>query len=328
MSRTVATRRQSPWGQVARAAGRMAWNYGVNKLTRYAAKRVFTNRGSSNKKNVSSGRTVTYQRDIANVYRRRRMPRRKRRPWVKFVHKVRAVTEKDLGTISVVRNSWGVNTASLGGQGTGGAELYGLDGSAFIGADDLRAIVQSYNSGSLPANSRFRFCSGVLDMTFTCIADPDDPESHTMELDLYEMVYRKHSRFPNVDAMFVDAAADTPTFGTAAPLSMVVVGATPFQFPQALSTVKILKKKKYFLANGHSATYQIRDPRNRIFDTNLIDDHIGTDAKPGWTRIVYFVFKHVPTASAQAPAISLAVSATRTYKVKKFENAASSDGLV
>jgi len=325
----VSPRTRNALGRVGK---RVAWGlakYGANRAGQW-----FANRNSSggskktSKKKGSSGRSVTQHHDMSGVYRRRRMPRRKRMQWKKFVQKVRAVTEKDLGSISVVRSGGGFGTSLASGQGTGGAMLYGLDGSSFVGADDLRAIVQGYNSGVVPTNSRFRFCSAVMDLTFSCIADATDPDSHTMELDLYHMVYRGYTRFANPEDVFTDAAADTPTFGTAGGLDIKQLGCTPFQFPAALSTLKILKKKKYFLSNGHSATYQIRDPKNRIFDTDTIDNHAGTDARPGWTQVVYFIYKHVPVAAGNIPAIGLSISCTRAYRMKKFETAARSDGLV
>lgn len=309
----------------------MALRYGARQLGRFARNQVWQksrNGGARHGKRVSSGRTVTFQKDLANVYRKRRMPRRKRSRWMGFVRKVRAVNEKDIGTISVVRNSQLTQSSFLGEQGVTCVELYGLDGSVYPGSDDLRAFVQSHNSGTVPTNNRYRFCSGVLDMTFTCVADPEDPTSHTMELDLYDMVYRGYTRFGNPIDLFTDAAADTPTFGTAGAVTLNTLGATPFQFPAALSSVKVLSKRKYFLSNGNSATYQIRDPKNRIFLTDMVDNHPGSDAMRGWTRIVFFIFKHVPVAGGSIPNITLAVGCTRTYKVKHFLSAQTSDGLV
>lgn len=309
---------------MTRFAARQLGAYARNQVSNWSRNRNM----NSNRKYATSGRSVTYQKDVARVYRRRRMPKRKRRVWRRFIHKVRAVNEKDLGTISVVRNSQIIGASFSGEQGVTCCELYGLDGSVYPGADDLRAFTQSHNSGAIPTNSRYRFCSGVLDITFTCVADPDDPLSHTMELDLYDMVYRGYTRFGNPIDLFNDAASDTPTFGTAGNLTLNTLGATPFQFPSALSSLKILNKRKYFLSNGHSATYQIRDPKNRVFLTDAIDNHINSDAMRGWTRIVFFVFKHVPIAAGSIPPITLAIGCTRTYKVKKFESATTTDGLV
>jgi len=54
---------------------------------------------------VSSGQGVTSQYDRRLIYRKRTMPRRKKRRWRGFKNKVLAVSTKSLGSNTIVRNS-------------------------------------------------------------------------------------------------------------------------------------------------------------------------------------------------------------------------------
>ena len=60
--------------------------------------------GTVTKKRQTSGLGVTQQHDRRMVYRKRRMSRRLKRRWRNFSRKVLSVSEKDLGSRTVVRN--------------------------------------------------------------------------------------------------------------------------------------------------------------------------------------------------------------------------------
>ena len=61
-------------------------------------------RGAGGGRRGSSGVGVTNQHDRAFVYRKKRMPRRRGKRWMKFSRKVHFVAEKDLGTRTIVMN--------------------------------------------------------------------------------------------------------------------------------------------------------------------------------------------------------------------------------
>jgi len=280
---------------------------------------------NSNKKRGTAGVGVTNQYDARNIYRRKRMPRYKRKQWKKFVHKVRAVARKDLATLSIVRNQANVITSSAGGQSMDNCCLYGLEGSngiatSSMGADDLTQIVANATYG---ANKKILFQSGVLDLTMV-----NTDASASVEVDCYRYFYRKQSDQQSATAVLVQGFANTSTVGAGAALAITTRGVTPFQCPSGMHYLKILAKKKYLLSPGQAATYQIRDPKNRTFDVDEIGDNTGGECKLGWTQGVIIVIKGIPSLASPSPAAQLTVGCTRTYSYLVNDQSLAQDAFI
>lgn len=283
-------------------------------------------------RNGRSGREIatTNQYDMRNVYRRKRMPFRRRRRWVKQIRKHRAIDMKSLATQTFVRNDANLIGGS-GGQAVGAVELYGLNGSAggasVYGQDDIVNALASWLGGTVPANRKFIFGSAVLDMTITN-QGPSEGPTGTVEVDVYRCVYRKPTGAANCLAHYVNSVAQLNTMAGAVALTMSTRGWTPFNCPTASSSVKILSKKKFLLGDGQTATYQIRDPKNRYFNTVDFANLGATDVRVGYTQFLLMVVKHVPANEGPAPAFQVVFGCTRSYtfKVDEYDVAESGFG--
>lgn len=307
--------------------GRRAIGYGVRTSGRLAnsSSRTLTRTSRATR----SGVGVTTDRDFRNVYRKRRMPARKRRQWKRFVRKVDAVAERKRGTLSCVFNT--VHREAVGDnlQRMWGITLFGYRGTTAAGQDsydrDMYEIANSTKPGDAPVsvefwNRKIHFRSGVLDITFRNVH-----ATNAVELDLYEYTVKKDVPFSRLIDLIINSQSDPAavTMTGVDPLTHDDVGTTPFQIPSALKYITILKKTKVFIPVSGTATYQIRKPQNRWWSTTELDEKIGTYAKRGWTVGLWLVQKGVPGMIAgvatRALASDVVASVTRTYCLKTID---------
>lgn len=297
--------------------------------------------------NFGGGRTsgigVTGQYDRKQVYRKRFMPRRRKRIWRRFTRKVHAVSEKELGTRTVV-----FNTSVTGTNQTSGnhiwmnVALYG-DTSTTSYLNDLNAMSaletqQNLNAPTVDYNvdrtSHILFQSGILDLTVRNTSTVNSggvqtPDAQArLEVDVYEMTSKRQfvdsptEVFTSIFDVFNDAAGDTftiPNAGTG--LTPNTRGVTPFDLPQALSRfgIRIWKKQKYLLNNGEAFTYQLRDPKRHSINHEKMVQTTGSNW-PGLTRWLVIIAKLVPGSTVGSGAgqytESLSLGITRKYMYK------------
>lgn len=273
---------------------------------------------------ITDGVGVTTQYDKKTVYYKKRMPYRKKMAWRRFSRKVNAVIEKQMGTRTVVFNNPTQSVNAVGQQATLTIGFFCTGGLAdgvlqnYCGLRDLYTLA---NNDPINRTGKLKFKSGVLDVTFQ--AANDNPVG--LELDVYEFVFNgKEAPFTNVNDIFTQAAAITgPISGAGNSLSIVDRGVTPFDLPEAFSIghFSIKKKTKYLLPPGNTATYQIRDPRMKVWNKeDLLDDN-GTFAgsKKGAT-VLYAIFKPVVS-----PGLSVTLNAGVTRKYSYYINESSAD---
>lgn len=279
---------------------------------------------------------TTAQYDTSRVYRRKRMPRRKRKRWVRFKRKVDAVQFSGLGMQSVVFNQADYIAAADGVQGVGSVCMYGLLGSSgtassgvFLGQRDLVNIV---NTGNFNSGDKLMFRSACLDVT--CKNEPaEGSEATQAEVDVYEYVWRKTRNVVagarSAKGMLEEGLVNAGPIGTAFQLTMATRGLTPFQIPEAMSYLKILKKQKFFVPAGGTFTYQIRDPKNFWFDCgDATNGATPVENCRGRTRGLIFFVKGVPTLTTAASALNLVIGCTRTYEYKKEDVTSVNDGFI
>ena len=152
------------------------------------------------RKGFTSGRGVTREHDRQHIYRKRRMPWRKRRRWVRQIRRWNRISEKQLGSRTVVFNvSNDYENSTSGNQIVTTLGLYGWD-STNTYLNDLNAIAAYENEGDPTAaagvtindTAKFMFTSGVLDMTIRntshLFETPSTIEADaTLEVDIYEI---------------------------------------------------------------------------------------------------------------------------------------------
>jgi len=312
------------------------------------------------RRGIRSGQGVTDHYDRTTVYRRRPMPRFRRKRWVRFVKKVQAASEKTLGTKTVVLNnsatqeidylvSAGVNQNL---QIVGYACLYGVDsasgssGDGYLGSKDLQSIYSGASSQGPTVAMRFK--SAVLDLTFVnrnygTDGETAEPWEEGLEVDVYEITVKRTLSYETnplgLLGAFTQAATDTTAIASYTSIpGLTERGVTPFDFPQAMSQygIRIWKKTKFRIAYGQSFTYQVRDPRDHTLNKGRMDDILGVNW-PGLTRYVLWVAK--PLAGfTLAPGFNVAawtnvfgrltIGATRKYSYVYNDASQKQDGYV
>lgn len=301
-----------------RTATSLASSYLQGYLARQARKYGFNGLGASTK--TTSGIGVTNQYDRKQVYRKKRMPRRKRRRWVKFVKKVGAVTEKDFGTNTIVRSSLALAEGAIGQQGFAAVTLYGKDGvnsGQTVGNGDIANIFS--NDLNTKPSSKFKFCSAVLDVTAVNDTTSEIATDNLgIEVDVYELMYRKVASCDSPVTMWSSNGAEKINAG-ALNLALTQRGVTPFDLPDILSRygVTIVKKVKYFLAKGQQFTYQIRNPKSYTWQRDFINDGNDDFMIPYVTKTLLFVIKGLPGYDLATPKLN--IGTTRKYMYKEME---------
>lgn len=288
--------------------------------------------------------------DMRSIYRRKRMPYRKKRRWVKFVKQVHAVSEKELGLRTVLFNDQITQTNSAETQSLLTLCLYPCRGSAWL--NDLRQIGELENDGGNPTaaeggylngNTKIMFQSAVMDITIRNTSqklvdkDPANPlldvwdlaPEAAVELDIYEVYIRKlasnnTTNFDNVTSM-LNQYDDPEIGGTGTGIGISDRGATPFEFGAQMGRtgIKILKKTKFFIPNGQTITWQTRDPSRH-------STHYGELTRtesfnmPGWTKTYYLIYKLVPGLTSGTnegnyrKQLSIGLTRKYSYKVEGF----------
>jgi len=266
-------------------------------------------------KRRTSGRGVTAQFDRGLIYRKRRMPRFRRRRWKNFRRKVLAVSEKDLGSRTLLYNislPW-VNTTPAA-QGLAYISLYS-GASADSWQADLSTLCVLENAGNPTAaaggtvydTSKFIFKSAILDVTFRNISGYNsgndvvaDPAAK-LEVDVYEFLSGREWRdtvaaYSDItSALAVGSTVAENLGGTGTGITLPLRGVTPWDLPYGLGyfRMKIIKKTKYFLNNLDTFTYQIRDPKRRVITQRKMNTMSGGNL-PKWSRHILIVFKLTP----------------------------------
>lgn len=273
--------------------------------------------------NTKSGGGVSVHYDRKVVYRRRRMPYRKKRYWKKFAKKVKYILDKNLATKTIVRNDRigiGKNEeAGASSQAYNCVHLYGSNGSIYgsipePGLKDVQDIVAN-DTDIDDYNEKSRFTSAILDLTMK----NDSEAGVVLEVDVYDIVYYRDNVGTSFRGDQINAEGTTPNINvTKDPLYLETRGATLFEFPTHLRRgLKILKKTKFFLGENAVATYQIRDSKNRTINSLMTTGNGPKYAIKGLTRTVLFIVKPAPLHDNGAGYLykwNLLVGSTRTYK--------------
>lgn len=328
--------------QMSRYARPLAYGMGLGRMMRNA---YTATRTQSRAKYASSGQGVTSQYDRKLIYRKKRMPKRKKLNWKRFKQKVLAVSTKSLGTTTIVRNSLIQQTKNLipGEDVTQNRIVYALYPVKSTNAE-LDDVNQITGDSRLKPSSKIIFQSGVLDMTIrpqTLLAgsgSTGNPSNLSVEIDIYEISMRSATGQSGEATDLADAFdkghVDTGTVpGFVSQLAQNTRGWTPFDCPEALSQykIKIWKKTKYFLSSEQTLTYQVRDPKTHLFTKDSVPSASSANW-PGVTRWLYIAWKPIPgynyVAAPNNDNIRLNIGCTRKYMYKINEDSTDYDAVV
>lgn len=270
------------------------------------ARRAYNSYTKTQSKTQTSGTGVTAQYDAKQIYKRKRMPRYKRRLWRKFSNKVSYVIDKRLSTDTLLFNDADDVSALADSQGFSAWTMYGLNGTDSSGQRGNLDISRVFAALSTNAG-KIIFKSAVLDMTFT------NKGTFALEVDLYHVVYWNEGGCLSLSDAHTKAINETPVFAGRNPIRLTTRGATPFEMPQLLRKLrmKVLKKVKYFIGTNESTTYQLRDARNRQLSGAMLGNINTEFIQPGMTQGLIIV--HKPVAGYQNQPSTLSVGCTRKY---------------
>lgn len=332
----IGKRKRGPIYYGVGAKGTMEAIKTLNRLgrTMYPGKRL---RGK--KKQGFSGIGVTYENDRTRVYRRKRMPLKYKKKWKRMIKIDNAIDLKKSGSRTFVFNKpdEAINSTS-GKQGTFSLALYGGQGNEshwsdlhYVGYDESVDDDPTAAKGvTLHPTTKVYFQSAVLDVTIrnTSFKNTDaDVPVVPLEVDIYEMTSSKFwmerdgattlKAFTTLKDIFEEAKGERQGIDNRNVAEFNDRGMTPFDCTHAISQygLKILKKTKYRIGPSNTITYQMRDPKNRVTTINSLKEMAGGN-KPGWTKMLFIVFKATPGFPLESYTEQIKLGITRKYMYK------------
>lgn len=298
----------------------------INRRSTVLGKRTRTGRtvtrSTQTRNRYTSGQGVTGQYDRKTVYRKKSMPRYRKRRWRRFLKRVAAVSEKDLGTQTVVMN---INATpqnqTTQKQLLWDCALYSHNSSITYWSDlDYIADKNANATGSvgnsttdttglkISPSTKIIFKSAILDLTIRNASTQQTSQGlfsfnsvARMEVDIYECSVRRSDEegvvYNDLIEMLKQNIARTEAIGEIGATNEIDIdkrGVTPWDCAYALSNfgIKIWKKTKYTLANNEQMTYQMRDPRRHVMNQRKLSSFEGC-ADPN-TRILLVIGKLAP----------------------------------
>lgn len=220
---------------------------------------------------------VTAQHEYTTVYRKKRMPSKRKKAWKRFVRKTQAVNLKEAPLRSFVHaeanniyaaaNQCGFYAVSMYGD-AGPARVQGTSTSSGKGSmNQMQTLISNVYSTTATAR-KIRMESACNEITLKNISG-----TNAVVVEMYYFKARKHLESDSVIPLAVeDYYADgfnsaEQGFNVGA-ISAVTHGTTPFQSTLFTRHFKIWKKVRVQLGGGEVASFQIRDPRNHLIQTS------------------------------------------------------------
>lgn len=302
-------------------------NAAVQTAMSHMAGRTSTGTQTRTKKSIDAG-GITAQYDRKNLYRKKRMPRRKKKAWKKFKSKVTAVEISNRGLTSRVFNSEMSVLVQPASQDYIAVHLYGVAGTAGaneLGENDLATVfeyddnlrrtgttapnIMTHGNASQLTDS-IRMQSAILDITMI------NPSDKLLIVDCYHLWYSQESVYANLTSVLSGGVATTQQVTAAganvgsAP-NLTLFGTSLFDLSRALSLgcIKVMGVKQYLLGAKQVVTDQIRDSKNYTINPYYLRN-VGVFAKPKYTETLLFVARN-PDEETSA---SLQIFATRHYR--------------
>lgn len=285
--------------------------YGSGRRTRtmrrgYTGK-SFSRTRTKNKKAIEPP-PVTGQFDYKTDYVRKRMPRRRRKRWLRFRRKVQYINDKGLGLKSHIVSFEQKLTTTAITSNAFGEELFSCDGKSNhkdLGDIARNALGAAFNNQQItaagPSHSKsIHFESANMEVSI------HNTGLNTVVLEVYHVRCRKDG-LQFSDGSFNEMLGyyrqgflkteqiEDPDTGTILPGASLIAfdtpGTTPFQCPMFCSYFQVLKREKFTIPVGGLIQKSLRIPKNRWLN---IDNLRSKNVLRGWTEGFLFQFQGVP----------------------------------
>lgn len=311
---------------IARRNYRRSWGPVAVRGAAYAVRSAYNNFKSRSSNSTNQGRglqstpaPITGFEDARTTYTRKRMPRRKRRVWRRFVKKARAV---DLGLSApnfyvAVRNA-SISSAANKQTVTDIHTVLGLNGS--FSTSDVRDIATRVASLTTGTADQQKFAiTGWLAETQVV-----NTSAGVAYLDLY--YWRCYKAVPDTVSGTAGSAVTLFSLGLAdlagafpiggSTLDALDYGVTPYQSPKFSGYLKVYKKTRVKLSGGGGVTQiETRSGRNYFRDYS-VDEELSMDKR--CTEGILMIAYGTPSATngtADPVTLRFATNINYTYKV-------------
>lgn len=276
---------------------------------------------------------MTSQKDSRLIYRKKRMPVRKRKQWTSFKRKVTAVEISNKQLQMCARQQTMFLTTAANTSTYCFAGLYGLAGGVgSVGTtgvssgtgqcDDIADIFMGkYGTAAISAGKKLMFASACLDVHIQVTG------AANLVLEVYEIVARKDfaamsAAYDQVEEIYTQAFADLPAMGGLPSATGSTLGTTPFNSKTFCQYFRINKKYRVQASPGELLSFQLRDPKNHLIDGNVVSKpqmnwHKGEFK--GFFFQMYGCPTTTPTAGTLSSAAECKVTSIKSYTFRQFD---------
>lgn len=248
------------------------------------------------RRNAIQSSVITTQKDLSSRYRRKSMPKWKRRKWRSFTKRVQHVMLQSQPLQSYCTDDGGsVKAVAADTQVTDGQMLGGTQAT---NNDELFQIFRAAYGAALTTTTVDKYHlfvkSMCLDIQFT-----NTHATNSAIVDVYTLLARKSiNSATRIDVQYTNAFAEQGTLAIGA-VSATHPATTPFQNGPFLQMWKVLNKRELLLGPGSVSTLQIRIPYNKYLSGKTVE--ICASQIPKLTRGILFQMRGVPQNNAGSP---------------------------
>lgn len=274
---------------------------------------------------------ITGQHDSKMLYKRRRAPRKVRR---RARRRARVFLKNQLSNKSSNTNlfeHYKIGYSDLDSQGiatiTSG---YTWSGAGTVNSDNIGSIyqvIQNIENADPTDIAKDWYLTGMS--TDYTVANTSEV---TMELDVYEFVYRKELTYESnvlTTAQFINEKNDEESKLPGATNKLVVtnLGWVPTDANVAMRYILIKSKQRFYLGAGNAVSFTKRTRYRKPVKYNGSDFEMSQNAangdifiaRPGVTRGIIMVGRGLPNTSGAATATTFAWNAQTRYTVKQVD---------
>lgn len=282
-------------------------------------------RTTTGSRKMSAPAPITGESDYRSVYRRKRMPFRRRKRWVKFTRRVKSVISKGIAPSFNVRISTTTMSSASGKQDCSSImTVMGSNGSDPHSNDLLFlaniAVANFPQTGpgvvSSPSNFQIRYViSGWM-----CEAMLTNNQTYSVFVDMYYWRCKKDTptTLPSVTDVWDESLADLRPNQTAGVAINTITkddyGVTPFQGTQFAKHIQIWKKTRVKLAGGSVTQVELRGAKDTVINYGYAEQF---SLLRGKSQGIFFVSYGTPDPTdtvARPASISVAVNKNYTWK--------------